>query len=274
MIPLRQVLGQVLWERLGQRRRPVAVLLSDGIDSLSVCLTLLDLGIRPHCYSFSLSGYESTDFLGARRKAEALGLAFSRVDLPIDVPTVLTQMRYLARIGARKKTDFECAWPVVIACDEIQEDVIVTGAAADGHFCISKKGMIHYRDKIDEFRKIVFSNSGYCQLPILECHCKRVGKYMIVPYLSREVFRCFQGTSWEEINRPHQKQTILDNFPEALAFPVSRHTNLQLGDSGIAITLFRILLSTGLRPKAKSATAIYNTIVRENSGILSEEYGR
>jgi hypothetical protein len=55
----------------------------------------------------------------------------------------------LIRYGAKTKTDFECGWPMLYAYKLIKEKNIFSGFGADGHFCISKKGMIHFKNKIE-----------------------------------------------------------------------------------------------------------------------------
>jgi hypothetical protein len=245
------------------RGERVALLLSGGIDSLACGLALRELGYDVTAYSFMLDGIVSTDFARARSRAEKFGFDFQAVILPTDIDTLANDLRELAgpRVGARTKTDFECGWPVARAIREVRERYIVTGHGADGHFCISKKGMIHYRDRIDVFRAGLFSNPRYAQRTILDS----VANYrtMVFPFLSEAMVATFAGTTWNDVNRPRQKQPILDAYPEEFArVKIDLHTNLQLGDSGIA-EHFKILLTSPWNTmNAKSPVAIYNEIVR------------
>jgi hypothetical protein len=63
------------------------------------------------------------------------------------------------------------------------------------------------------------------------------------------------------VNKPKQKQPILDAFPKEFArVKVRPHINLQLGDSGIAQHFYK-LLDTDLNPGGiKSPVAIYNRL--------------
>ena len=61
----------------------VGLLLSGGLDSLSVLLSCLDIGIEPTCYTFYLEGNESEDlkiFL-ISLKAGGTGLNLTSSDL-------------------------------------------------------------------------------------------------------------------------------------------------------------------------------------------------
>ena len=77
------------------------------------------------------------------------------------------------------------------------------------------------------------------------------------------MFSYLQGTTWDELNKPNQKQPILNAFPEQYKrMKIHKHTNLQKGDSGIA-EIFEILLKSDLNTrKYKSVTGIYNEVVR------------
>jgi len=214
-----------------------------------------------------LDGHMSTDFVLARRNAATFGARFVSVLLPTDVYVLQKDVVKLSKLGCKKKTDFECCWPLLYAFASVEESVVFSGMGADGHFCISKKGMLHYRRRIEEFRRKTFGNPGYGQRPI---HYKIAGSYnktSIMPYMSTDMQRVFNGTSWEEVNKPHQKQPILDAFPCQFGkIKVLPHTNLQMGDSGIA-KHFKCLLRTdwNIGPW-RSCVGIYNAVVAGRVG--------
>lgn len=241
--------------------KSVAVLLSGGIDSASILFSLLEAGKNVTCYSFMLDGKMSTDFSLARRNAREFGAAFVSVILPRGTEQLKRDLITLSRLGAKKKTDFECGWPMLHAYAAIKERVVFSGMGADGHFCLSKKGLLHYRNRIDVFRQMTFANPGYAQQPLHRAMASQHGKQAVLPYVSADMRAVFVGKSWDDVNRPRQKQPILDAFPEQYRrMKILPHTNLQLGDSGIA-DHFRQLLATNWNTGGwKSPVGIYNAV--------------
>jgi len=240
----------------------VGLLLSGGIDSASILFALQDAGKKVTCYSFMLDKKMSTDFRLARSNARKFNAEFRAVILPDDIETLKIDMRELKRIGARSKTDFECFWPMLHTYKVIEQRVVYSGMGADGHFCLSKKGMIHFRDRIDVFRKVTFGNKRYAQQILHKDFAKSLNKVAILPYISKEMQETIKGTTWSEANRPKQKQLILNAYPKCFSrMKVLPHTNLQLGDSGIS-DHFKKLLDTNWNIKGwKSPVGIYNALV-------------
>lgn len=73
----------------------------------------------------------------------------------------------------------------------------------------------------------------------------------------------FRGRSWQELNRPNQKQPIRDAFPRLKTLRLGPHTNLQLGDSGIARHFRALLLEPDLNPRGlRNPVGIYGAIAR------------
>lgn len=247
----------------------VAVLLSAGIDSASCLFALLEVGKKPVAYSFVLDGRMSTDYLLAYRNAKQCGIPFIPVLLPKEIKTLQHDVLKLNSLGARSKTDYECSWPMLYAYDAIKEPSIISGLGADGHFCLSKKGMMHWRNHIDEFRRGLYSNERYAQIFMHKRLSSMYNKYHCIPYLCDDMKAEFIGTTWDEVNKPRQKQPILDAFPERFVhMQIKRHTNFQLGDSGIA-THFHSLLNTEWNiNEFKSVKGIFNAV---NAGRIRGE---
>lgn len=223
---------------------PVAIALSSGIDSTAVGLALSSLGKAVHAYTFYVEGVKSQDLVYARKTAETFAWEFTPCEIPREVDKSLV-LRLIRDLGLSKKTDIECSYPFFFLIPRVEERVLITGSCADGHFCISKKGMIHYRgsvEKTDEYRRSLFGNNNYAQTKTLAELGALRGISIDTPYNKPTIIEYFLGKSWAEVNKPKQKQPILDLFPESFAaiktFP---HTNLQCGDSQIR-ELFEPLL--------------------------------
>jgi hypothetical protein len=71
----------------------------------------------------------------------------------------------------------------------------------------------------------------------------------------------FKGTSWEQINKPREKYAIVNAYKEYFdQVKVHKHSNYQLGDSGIS-KHFDTLLNTDLNTdNFKSVQSIFNRI--------------
>jgi asparagine synthetase B (glutamine-hydrolysing) len=248
---------------------PVALLLSKGIDSHALLFELIEQGKNIVIYSFTLEDRESSDFKGARETAKLYGLPFFPIYLPVDIDILKHDLLYLIQEkGLTKKTEIECTWVLNHALKLIKEKVVVAGLGADGHFVLSKKGCIHFKHSIelmDIYRSKLFSNPNYAQQEILKILANERGKVVLLPYLQTEMINLFKGTSWDELNKPKQKQAILDMFPnEFEKMKVYQHSNFQLSDSGIS-EHFTKLMNTDWR-KGKSVTSIYNAIQRKELG--------
>jgi asparagine synthetase B (glutamine-hydrolysing) len=159
---------KVLLQSAGTPENDAAVLLSAGVDSSSVLFALLEAGKRVTAYSFCLDDRTSTDVKYAQITAKEFGVPFVQIPLPTSTDVLREDLVDLVRFGAKKKTDFECGWPMLYAYKAITERDIFSGMGADGHFCISKKGMMHYKNRIDE------SNSDKYQSPEFS---KRSGRF-------------------------------------------------------------------------------------------------
>jgi asparagine synthetase B (glutamine-hydrolysing) len=242
----------------------VALLLSGGIDSNSLMFALLEAGKKVKAYTFVLEDKMSRDYIHAEKNAYKFGVEFNFIDLPTNQETLMADIHNLVYMGARTKTDFECGWPMIYAYQQIKEKTIVSGMGADGHFCLTKKGMIHYRDKMDEFRSIQFSKPNYCQKQIHNWLCNAYQKNFVTPYTVQEMQEYFKGKTWDELNRPHQKQTILDAFPEQFkAIKVFKHQNLQLGDSGISDLFYELVGSEYNTMNHSTVVGIFNRVIKE-----------
>lgn len=252
-------------------RKTAAVLLSSGVDSHSVLFACLELKIPVVAYSFSLAGFDSRDFKYARATAEVFDVPFKRVDLPTDLKSLKQFCLYAVKRGAKGKTDFECLWPMATAFRHAAKDgcrFVLSATSADSHFALSKKANMHYKDKVDLYRRLVFSKRNTGQKLLLRAEAARLGLEYFTPYDTTRMCSELHGYTWDELNKPHQKQPIRSAFPEYFKrCKTTVHTNLQLGDSGIA-KHFNILLDSDWNQWGyKSVKGLYNRLV---SGELSE----
>lgn len=242
----------------------VAICLSAGVDSQSILFALLEANKNVVAYSFTLEDRESTDFKMARYVCELFEVPFVPVLLPVDVQQLKSDVLLLHdKYKCRHKTEYECTWPFLYLYKLIREPVLAHGIGSDGHFCLSKKGMMHFRDRIDVYRENYWKRINGGEKLQHEILAKQYNKIIFEPYKDKSIIEYFQGTSWDDVNRPKQKQPILNSFPEYFnKFKIYPHTNFQLGDSGISEHFEKLLKTDYNRYGHDSVVGIYNDINR------------
>ena len=209
----------------------VAVLLSGGVDSLSVAFAAHRLGKKITAYSFHLDTESSYDAEKAQEVAELFDWQFH---LKV-VPTNHLENDFITlanEFDCKKKTHFECVFPFIYLYQSIKEKEVLSGWAADGYYGVSKKANMHYKhtkEKFDIFRNDYFlpkNQAGYLW------HKKVADKYnkkFITPYITKEVKDFFYNKDWYELNQPFQKHHVVNAFDEFKRFTFKKHINLQLG---------------------------------------------
>lgn len=246
---------------------PFSVLMSGGLDSHAVLFSLLELGKKVQVYSFTLDDRESRDFRAARATAESLGLKFTPVYLSTDLEKLKRDIVFMIRdLGLTSKAAIESLWGLCKVVDVAKTKNIAAGLGAGIFFVDTKRGCIHFKDKPDEYRKEKFSKAIEYggQTPTMVRYAKSKRKVWVSPWLTQEMFKQFQGTAWDDLNKPKAKYPIHQQFREELAgVRVYAPQSLQLGDSGIS-DLFAKLLDDDCWNKYgyKSMSGIYNRIAR------------
>ena len=227
-------------------KKEAGVALSAGIDSTCVLFALLELGIKTTVYSFHVEKVFSRDYLYAKKTAEHFSCDFVEcvIPRPIDRHSII---ELIEKYGLKKKTDIECTYPFLFLLPKVREEVLVTGACADGHFCLSKKGRIHYRHTVEllrEFRDGLFDNPNYAQVETFTQICKNNFDNLKIdtPYNKQSIRDYFYDMTWDECNKPKEKFPLRDMFPKMLEqITIFNHTNYQCGDSEIR-DIFEVLL--------------------------------
>lgn len=240
----------------------VGLFLSSGIDSRCILFALLEAGKQVHTYSFTLDDRMSRDCEVAQQVSNEFGVKFTKVLLPTNIQVLKDDVLVLHhKYGCTKKTEYECVWPFLYAYSVVEEPVVANDILADGHFCISKRARTRFKDDLDAYRREYFSspNGGqYLQHLKLAERCETS---VFAPYRSQEMIDYFMGTTYEQCNKPHQKQPILNAFPEQFArCKVYPHTNFQLGDSGISEHFNELLKTDWNRCGFKLVTGIFNRV--------------
>ena len=235
----------------------VAVLLSGGVDSVTVGLAAESADKEVHAYSFYLNGAPSYDFIKAAEVAHKRNWNFT----PIVVPTenLIEDWHRLVELKCRKKTHFECVFPFLYVYPKIEEKYVLTGWGADGYFGPSKKAMMRYSSYKKKRNYVKYCkdhnqkrlNWNEFRLAYLDGDCAGLkehtnlatkhNKIHVTPYLDTDVRELLMSKSYEELNKPKQKHFIRKNFTELKKFgTIKPHQNLHL-NAGVD-KLFETLL--------------------------------
>ena len=225
----------------------VAVLLSGGVDSLSVALATHDVGKQIEAYSFYLKGNKSYDFKTAEKFSKEMVWNFNSIEVPTE--NIVTDWHRLVDLGCVKKTHFECVFPFLYVYPEITEKYVLSGWGADAYHGVSKKATMRHRpestyepETFDDFRDRYLLPENCAGLRWHNYVVEKHNKIHITPYLDSKVKKYFYQFTWEELNRPKQKIKIRNAFTKIEKYGnIKPHTNLHLG-AGID-KLFETLLN-------------------------------
>lgn len=233
----------------------VAVLISGGVDSLSVAFAAHNVGKRVVGFTFCLEGDETYDYLKAKEVCADMGWECN----PFHVPTtnLVDDWHRLVKLGCRKKTHFETVFPFLYVYPNIYPKYVLTGWGADGYFGPSKKAMMRYSSISKAKNYINYCKKFYkikgklprdkrftwdkFRLNYLDGDCagyekhtnlaKQHDKIHIAPYKdSREIRELLMSKSWFKLNKPRQKEIIRKDFTILEKYgTIKPHVNLHLG---------------------------------------------
>ena len=231
-----------------------AVLLSGGVDSLSVALAAHNVGKKVVAYSFHLEGNESYDFKTAQKFSEKMGWAFKPTIVPTD--NLVEDWYTLVKMGCKKKTHFECVFPFLYVYPRIVEKAVLTGWGADGYYGVSKKAHMHYKEpkeKFDEFRDDYFKKDHTAGLIRHNRLAKAWGKRHYTPYLDPAVKDFFYEKDWYKLNKPTQKHHVRTGYETELnrIEGAKSHANLQI-ESGVSEVFKDLLLDPQINYKRRT----------------------
>ena len=214
----------------------LAVLLSGGVDSLSVAFAADRVGKRIKAYSFRLDLHDNYDNEKAKQTATEFG--WPHRECVVDTTNLVEDFLILAKdYQCQKKTHFECVYPFLYVYPHIEERCVLTGWGADGYYGVSKKANIHYKhtkEKFDEFRNDYYKEEHTAGLIWHNRLAASYDKKHYTPYLDVRIKNFFYEKDWYELNRPMQKHHVRSGYSTELnrIYGAKLHANLQL-ESGV-----------------------------------------
>ena len=208
----------------------VAVLLSGGVDSQSVAFAAHRLGKKITAYTMYVDGNVSKDAQHAIDVAENFGWDIEVTDVPTDL-IVDDFMQLINKYKCKKKTQVECTFPFLYVYPRIEQDVVLSGWAADGYYGLSKRCALHFKEpkeKFDEFRDEYFGAENVVGINQQYMLSEEYNKRFVAPYMDERIKEYMYQYDWFEMNKPYQKHVVVEAFPEFKDTGVRKHESLQL----------------------------------------------
>lgn len=235
MNDLRELINYHLFDKITDKYS-VAVLFSGGTDSLTCLFSLLELGIKPTLYSFHLENTVHKDIEISKQVAEFYDLKHVIIEIERNINQLQKDVTYLIQtFKISRKTNVQCTYPFLHVIPKIKEKFVVSGLCADDLYGTAKSVVIKGgKDKkvLDEIRTKTFSNLDSSAYKSIKELVETVhDKVFITPYRSQEVIDYMFQFSWEQMNKPKQKQIAYtayqDYFEKQNIY--RKNTNLQVG---------------------------------------------
>lgn len=248
--------------------KEVALLFSGGMDSLSLLISCLDVGIKPHLYTFKLNYVESEDVLCARKIKDIFNLNYTEIKIDDSIEQLVDDVYHIIKkFKVKKKTQIQCIQPFLHILPNIKESVVLSGLCADDIYGTSRKMQELGRKDEDEFfkkRLEKHNNIESSSYKFIKEICEDYNKQFIAPYKDNEILvRYILNCGFKKLHSPKQKNIMYEAYKEEIdSYKLyRRNSNLQV-NSGIR-GWHDTLLNTGLNSKNyKSVVGIYNTIYR------------
>jgi DNA-cytosine methyltransferase len=243
------------------RHRNVALLLSGGLDSLSVGLALQAAGKAVHAYTFCIEGLESQDLRKAIALANHFGWHLTVVRVPVG-QVADDFVRLAIEHGCRRKVQFEVTFPLLYVLQQIDEGEVFTGWNADEHYGNDRQTMLEQarlvrdgaspaelKEAFDRRRRNFFEvemanpQSGDTWLyasRLAEQHRKR----LVDPYLDRAVFEYLLQFDHEQLSpltKPLIRKMLGPRIIGLLRGSIAVGIQMQKG-GGVDVLFERLLL--------------------------------
>ena len=260
------------------RRKNVSLLLSGGMDSLSVGLCLERAGKRVHAYTYHLEGYASDDLDKAVSLARQLRWKLEIISVPTSA-VASDFIRLAVEHRCARKTQFEVMFPLLYIFPLIEEREIWTGWNADTHYGNTKNYMFRQR-RLRQLgwsaakRKAAFHKdrrSDFNELSDPTSQetwwwgnklAKAGGKSLLDPYNDECVFGYFSQFTHEQLsplNKPIIRREFADDLSRISKGSVTVGVQLQTG--GRVDDLFETLLTNRTINRFKQRDgSLYTTV--------------
>lgn len=264
---LKKIINKYILETI--KSDEVAILFSGGMDSLSLLLSCLSVGLKPKLYTFTLDNYESEDMKKSKEISKIYDLDLIEVKINTTKINLITDIEYIINLfDVKRKTQIQCIHPFLYVIPKIKESVILSGLCADdlygssrSMFKISKDDKQFYNKRCELYNNIQSSSYVFIK-KIAEMN----DKVFIAPYKEcDEIASYMLSKNYKELNSPKQKNVMYESYKEDLdKYKLyRRNSNLQC-NSKIREWHDELLLNKKVnKNNYKSVVGVYNQIYKE-----------
>lgn len=247
----------------------VALLFSGGMDSLSLLLSCLDVGIKPKLYTFRLEGYMSDDSIRSKHIAEIFNLDITEIIIEENLENLLHDISYIIeKFDVKKKTQIQCIQPFIHIVNHVKEDVVVSGICADDIYGTSKKMQIAGRKDpyiFNEKRRLAHENIQSSSYSFIKQIFEEYNKIFVAPYKDNNCLcEYILGKTFNQLHSPKQKNIMYESYKVELdKYKLyRRNSNLQVNSK--IREYHNLLLLTDLNTRNyKSVVGIYNSMYKQ-----------
>ena len=195
-----------------------ALALSGGTDSITVLFSMLDCGIKPHCYTFYMDGIISQDLKSSRKLSKDFNLELTEVPIASDPDSIYEDIKaVIPHCEKIKKTIIQCMIPWKYVYHAMSEKTIITGIGGDDLFGTQRKVQVAYHKMGDygvaKWRKCYSDDLDFSAGNIAQ-YGKVYGKENIDFYNTPMIFDYINQFSLGAINKPFMKAASVMAFDD------------------------------------------------------------
>ena len=252
------------------------LLLSGGMDSTTILAAQLELGARPRCYGYKLSGPDSIDVKAAKRICADHNLEYDLTEISRDQSVLIEDIKTaILMLGTTRKAAIQCSIPIMYMAKKIarwsDQAIVGTGAIVMDDRTVSviwrsegEEAARNYRASKYEDRHIPVG-TGYMHKMAQLC-----GVFLQEPLSDEPLQSVALSIDFQEMNKPKQKGIALRAFPDFFREGGYWRANSSLQvNSGYRAFHDTLLNSEYNKRGSRRVLAIYNDIRDE---ILSKGY--
>lgn len=258
------------------------MLLSAGLDSGTLLAACLDLGHRPHCYSYVLNqgvsegGELSRDYVFSRRLTTRFRCDFTGIWIPRNLDQLESDVREVIRIlRVAKKTSVQCCQPMMHIARQLKKDGETRAIAGTGGIVLDgREVMVMAKESGEEIARVLRAlklrdrenpDTATGQMHRMAAH---FGVELVEPYSEEPLEGAGLSIDLADMNRGPQgmgaKGIAVRAFPDFWNLPGVYRRPSPLQVNGGVREWHEELLTSPLNPnRAERVVAVYNRILRE-----------